>query len=179
MDVSAINGLGFGATINYAKAAKSLNRSALKQTASGNKALFGPDEVRRARNWVAAYTAGNATIAAATAQAAGAEEFLLAGVEVIMATHILNGIYDFKLSKTALKNIGAGATGHIVGKATFKWMSKGVTWIPIFGNGINALVAGSTTAAIGAFLIDTAEKMEKELKRNKSLDEFIKKLGGK
>lgn len=157
-------------------AKKAVNRSLLKGTKSNLKPLAGPEEVRKAKNWVAAYTAGNAGVAAAMAQAPGADEVALAGVEVAMAAHIINGIYKFDLSKNALKIIGTGLVGHKIGSSAFKWLSKSVTWIPLLGNTVNAVVAGSTTAALGAALIKTAEFMDEQRKKGNTMDEIMKKL---
>ena len=112
------------------------------------------------------------------AQAPGADEVMLAGVEVAMATHILNGIYNFDLSKTLLKTLGTAASGNIVGKSTFKLASKTFTWIPGVGNSLNAIVSGTTTAAIGAALIDKAEEMDRARRNGKKLDDFFKKMEG-
>lgn len=156
---------------------KTLNRALLKSTSNNDlKPLFGPKEVKKAKVWVAGYTAGNSVTAALTAQAPGFDELALTGIEVLMATHIFNGIYDFKLSKTLLKSVAAGVAGHAVGKTTFKMLSKGITWIPVLGNTVNAVVAGGTTAALGAALIDIAEEMDKARKRGEKLDEFIKAM---
>lgn len=157
---------------------KVLNRSLLKNTSSILKPLMGPKEKRKAQGWVAAYTLGNSAIAAGMAQMPGADEAVLAGVEVAMATHIFNGIYDFKFSKTALKSLAMGVAGHAVGKTTFKLLTKSVSWVPMFGNAVNAVVSGSTTAALGAAIIEMAEDIDKARKRGEKLDEFIKKLGG-
>ena len=118
----------------------------------------------------------NAGLAAATAQAPGFDEFVLAGVEVAMATHIFNGIYKFNLSKTLLKSLAMGVAGHAIGKTTFKLASKSVTWIPLLGNSLNAVISGGTTATLGAALIDMAESMDKARIRGKKLDEFIKAM---
>lgn len=174
MNVSAISGTSFG-SINY-KTAKPLNRASLKSTKSILKPLYGPAEKEKAKKWVFGYTIGNAGVAAATAQAPGFDELALAGIEVIMATHIFNGIYDFKFSKTALKSLATGVAGHAVGKTTFKLASKGLTWIPGLGNALNAVVSGGTTAALGAALIELAEEMDQARKRGQKLDEFIKKM---
>lgn len=176
MLVQGITGVNFGGIVQPAKVAKSLNRSVLKQGQSALSSLNGPAEVRKSKAWVAAYTASNAGIAAAMAQAPGLDECALAGVEVVMATHIFNGIYDFKFSKTVLQSLGMGVAGHAVGKTAFKMASKSLTWIPGVGNALNAVVAGGTTAALGAALISIAEDMDKARKRGEKLDEFIKKM---
>lgn len=140
--------------------------------------LNGPYEVSKAKKWVAAYTAGNAVLAGATAQAAGLEELALSGVEAAMALHIFNGIYDFKLSKTLLEALATGVKGHFIGKTTFKMASKSLTWIPIIGNSLNATVAGVTTLSLGMNLIEKAEELEKAQKRGESIDSFINSLSG-
>lgn len=154
-----------------------INRSLLKQTSTNLSKLAGPAEKSEAQAWVVAYTLGNAGLASAMAQMPGVDEAALAGVEVVMATHIFNGIYDFNFSKTALKSLGTGVAGHAVGKTTFKLASKSLTWIPGIGNALNAFVAGTTTAALGAALISLAEEMDETRKRGKKLDDFFKKLG--
>lgn len=175
MRVSATNNQNFCAT-KTKLASKVVNRAKLKPSTTNLKPLAGPEEKRKARRWVAAYTAGNATLAAATAQAPGVDELALSGVEVIMATHIFNGIYDFKFSKTILKALAAGVAGHAIGKTTFKLISKAVTWVPVVGNGVNAVVSGTTTAALGASLIEMAEEMDEARRRGKKLDDFIKEM---
>ena len=176
MYVSQINPTtNFGRAEILTKTPKLMNRSML-QRASSLKNLDGPAEKKKAEKWVALYTAGNSATAAALAQAGGLEEFLLSGIEVAMAAHILNGIYKFDISPNLLKVIGTGLTGHYVGKSVFKWLSKTVTWVPLVGNGINAVVAGSTTAALGAALIRSAEFMDEAKKRGEKMDEIIKKL---
>ena len=157
------------------KNAKLINRSVLKKTSS-LRDLRGYAEREEAKGWVAAYALGNGAAAAALAQAGGLEEVLLSGVEVAMAAHILNGIYNFDLSKNAIKIIGTGIAGHKIGTTTFKWLSKSVTWVPLVGNAVNAAVAGSTTAALGAALIKTAEFMDEQRKKGKSMEEIMKKL---
>ncbi len=165
----------FGYAKPLTKANKLINRSSLQKVSSLND-LRGYAEKEKAKSWVAAYSVGNGAAAATFAQAGGLEELLLSGVEVVMAAHILNGIYDFKLSKNALKIIGTGIAGHKIGLSTFKWASKSVTWIPLVGNALNAVVAGSTTAALGAALIQTAEFMDEQRQKGKTMDEIMKKL---
>ena len=176
MYISQINSTtNFGCAQMLTKTPKLMNRSLLQKT-SNLKNLHGPAEKRKAEKWVAGYTTGNSLTAAALAQAGGLEEFLLSGIEVAMAAHILNGIYKFDLSPNLIKIIGTGLTGHYVGKGIFKWLTKTVTWVPLVGNGINAVVAGSTTAALGAALIKTAENMDEARKRGEKMEDIIKKL---
>ena len=165
----------FGSAKSLTKTNKLLNRSSLQKVSALND-LRGYAEKEKATNWVAAYSVGNGAAAAALAQAGGLEELLLSGVEVAMAAHILNGIYNFDLSKNALKIIGTGIAGHKIGLSTFKWASKSITWVPLLGNAVNAAIAGSTTAALGAALIKTAEFMDDQRKKGKKMDEIMKKL---
>lgn len=95
---------------------------------------------------------------------------------VAMATTIFNGVYYFDFSKTVIKNLLVGIIGNRVGTYAFKGASKLVTWIPGIGNCINAAVAGSTTAALGASIIAMCEDMDKARKRGEALDRFIKKM---
>lgn len=171
-----INGIctkSFGA-MNFP--ARTISRKSLNAGNSQLKALAGAYEKGKARAWVIAYTAGNSALAGATAQAGGLEEFLLSGVEVAMAAHIFNGIYDFKLSKTALKSLAAGVAGHAVGKTTFKLASKSLTWIPGLGNLLNAGVAGTTTAALGFALVEMAEDMERSMRNGKRMEDFLNEM---
>ena len=91
--------------------------------------------------------------------------------------NIFNKIYKFNFSSTILKSLAMGVTGHAVGKTAFKLVSKSITWIPILGNAVNAVISGSTTAALGAAIINAAEKLDDARRRGKKLDEIIKKLG--
>lgn len=114
----------------------------------------------------------NAAIGAATAQAPGVDEIILSGVEVAMATDISKNIYGFEMNKSILSGLAAGFAGSRIGT----WLFKSVSWIPGVGNLTNAGVAGFTTAAIGEGVIQTCERMQKELNRGKKIDEFIKKM---
>ncbi len=76
----------------------------------------------------------------------------------------------------ARMKLGKQRPGHMVGKTAFKMASKSLTWVPGIGNALNAIVAGSTTAALGASLISLAEDIDKARKRGEKLDEFIKKM---
>lgn len=176
MNVTKVKSVNFGSNLQTLTTKKVLNRSLLKTQKNNLKDLAGPNEVRKARAWVAAYTAGNASIAGLTAQAGGLEEVALSGVEAVMAAHIFNGIYDFKLSKTLLESLATAVKGHFIGKTAYKLASKGLTWIPGLGNALNAIVAGTTTATLGAYLIDKAEEFEKAKKRGMEIDEFIRRM---
>lgn len=178
MNVSAINGVNFCGGIKPVNAKRMINRKSLVSQTCDLINLYGPKEKRKAKWWVAAYTAGNTGIAGLSAQAGGLEEAALAGVEAVMTAHIFNGIYKFNLSKTLLESLATAIKGHFIGKTTFKLASKSVTWIPGIGNTINAAVAGTTTAALGAYIIDKAEEFDKARIRGEKIDDFIKKMGG-
>ena len=153
----------------------SVNRSLLKKC-SGLSDINGPAEVKEAKKVVATYTALNSGTAAATAQAPGFDEVALAANEVLMATIIFNGVYDFKLSKTVVKALLTGLIGNRIGTSVFKGITKFVTWVPGVGNAINATVAGGTTAALGASVIAMAEDMDKARRQGQKIDDFIKKI---
>lgn len=157
---------------SFAKNTPKLVRKNLSQKSSVLRDLAGPAEKSRARKRVAMYSAGNAVIAAATAQAPGVDEAILSGVEVTMAMDICKNVYKFKNSESIVSSLLAGFTGNRIGS----WLFKSVSWIPGVGNAINAGVAGCTTAAIGEGVITACEKMEKNLKRGEKIDEFIKKM---
>lgn len=176
MYISPVNyATNFGSTKMLTSSSKLMNRKTLQKVSSLNN-LNGYLEKEKARNWVALYSAGNSFAAGTLAQAGGLEEFLLSGVEVLMAAHILNRIYKFDLSKNAIKIIGTGIAGHKIGTSTFKWLSKSITWVPLLGNTVNAVVAGSTTVALGEALIKTAEYMDEQRKKGKEMSEILKKL---
>ncbi|DAB12101.1 TPA: hypothetical protein CPT98_02345 [Candidatus Gastranaerophilales bacterium HUM_19] len=175
MQVSPIKDLNFGNNKILSKSTCKIKRELLQKT-SCLKNINGPEEVKEARGWVAYYTAANTGIGALSAQAPGADELALAGIEVAMATTIFNGVYYFDFSKTVIKNLLVGIIGNRVGTYAFKGASKLVTWIPGIGNCINAAVAGSTTAALGASIIAMCEDMDKARKRGEALDRFIKKM---
>ena len=176
MNITAINGVNFCGAIKPTNAKKIVNRKMLVPQANELKNLYGPVEKKKAKTWVAAYTLGNSGLAALTAQAPGVDELLLSTVEVAMATHIFNGIYNFDFSKTILKALGMGVAGHAIGKTGFRMMTKPATVIPGLGNGLNAAIAGGTTAALGAGLIALAEDMDKARKRGESIDKFIEQM---
>lgn len=176
MYVSPISSVtNFGNSKPLMKTPRLINRNLLQKVSSLEN-LNGYTEREKAKKWVAAYSFGNGVAAGAMAQAGGLEELLLAGVEVAMAAHIINGIYHFDLSKNALKIIGTGIAGNKIGTTTFKWASKTFTWIPLLGNTVNAAIAGSTTAALGAALIKAAEFMDEQRKKGKDMEEIMKKL---
>ena len=101
----------------------------------------------------------------------------LSANEIKMAMEIYNGVYDFDFDKTTIKSLIVGLAGKSVGKFLFKGASKLLTWVPGLGNGLNATVAGGTTAALGAAIISNAEDMLKERQNGKKLDSFFNKLG--
>ncbi len=167
--------LHFGSTKMLTKASKLINRSSL-QKVSNLKDLKGPLEKQKAKEAICYYTGGNIGAGFCTAQFPGGDEIAMAGVEAMMAFHIFNVIYKFKLSKSVILSIVTGYLGNKAGLALFKAATKSVTWIPGAGNVINAAVAGATTAALGAYLISKAEAMDDARRRGKKIDEFIKKM---
>lgn len=169
--------MNFGAALQTATTQKLVNRSLLKSQKSNLRNLCGPEEVKKAKAIVAVTVAENTGLAAAMAQMPGIDEIALSANEIKMAMEIYNGVYDFDFDKTAIKSLVAGVAGKSVGNFLFKSASKCLTWIPGLGNGLNASVAGGTTAALGAAIISNAEEMDKARKRGKKFDDFFKKLG--
>lgn len=160
-----ISAISYGIT----KPPRMINRKLLKPVINNNlKVLEGPKEKSEAQKYVAACSAGNAVIAAATAQLPGIDQVALTGVEIMMARHIFNDIYKLGLSNANIAALGAAVVGNKVGPVA---CSKLLTWIPGFGNAINAAVAGATTGSIGALLIHRAEAMEKALLKAKQNDD--------
>ena len=153
----------------------SLNRKVLQKTSRLTN-LNGPAEKEKAAKVVASFTAIASGIAAGMAQVPGGDELALAANEVAMTTSILNGVYKFDFSKTVVKSLVTGLIGNRVGTYAFKSASKLITWIPGIGNGLNAAVAGSTTAALGASVIAMAEDMDRARRNGQKLDDFIKKM---
>ena len=152
-----------------------LNRKILQRTSKMTN-LNGPLEKSEAKKVVASFTAIGTGIAAGMAQVPGGDELALAANEVAMASAVLNGVYKFDLSKTVVKSLVTGLIGNRVGTYAFKSASKLFTWIPGLGNGLNAAVAGGTTAALGASIIAMAEDMDRARKNGQRLDDFIKKM---
>lgn len=80
-----------------------------------------------------------------------------------------------------INSVGFGATLHAllakraVNRSLLK-ASKSVTRVPLVGNALNSIVAGTTTAALGAALIQAAEFMDKQRKQGKTMDEVLKAL---
>lgn len=157
--------------------ARKLDRKILTPVKDEFVSLSGPKEKSKALKWVAAFTAGNAGIAFSMAQTPGADELALSAVEATMAAHIFNNIYNFDLSKTAMTSIVTGYIGNKVGTTAFKGASKFLTWIPLVGNSLNAVIAGTTTAALGVFLVDKAEDMDLARKTQKRLTEALDEIG--
>lgn len=175
MNISAINGENFGVLSRPTK--RIVDRSLLKLQKSNLTNLCGPEEIKKAKIIVGLTVAENAGIAAAMAQMPGFDEVALSANEIKMAMEIYNGVYDFDFDKTTIKSLIVGLAGKSVGKFLFKGASKLLTWVPGLGNGLNATVAGGTTAALGAAIISNAEDMLKERQNGKKLDSFFKKLG--
>lgn len=176
MEVNTINNIGFGATLQAPLAKRAVNRSLLKAPKSELKTLCGPAEKQKAQKWLTVYAATNTGIAAGLAQFPGADVAWLASVEAAMTLHIFNGIYGFKLSKSAMESLSAAAKGTAGGLLAFFVASKAVTWIPFIGNFINAGTAMLVTKALGEWLIDKAEETDKARKRGEKIDDFIKRI---
>ena len=96
--------------------------------------------------------------------------------EALMATRICKGVYKMEASETFMKSCRTAGAGMGVGLIASKMLS----WIPGFGNAVNAGVAATTTAAVGKNLINICESFQKEALRIENADKFekiIKKLG--
>lgn len=176
MQMMKINSVRFGAVLKAPTLSKTIDRSLLKGKISNLKPLYGPEEIEKAKGIVAINVAENAALAAGMAQMPGWDEVALSANEIKMAMEIYNGIYDFGFSKTAIKSILTGFIGNKIGSWVFKGASKLFTWIPGIGNGLNATVAGGTTAILGAHIIDHAEEMDKARKNGKRLNDFLDEL---
>ncbi len=161
----------------YTVSKQIINRRTLTSSNNKLKPLYGPEEIKRAKKIVKLYSVGNAITAAATAQEALIDKLVLSGIEIAMATHILNGIYDFKLPNTILKAIMTVILGKTIGTSTFSMITaSSFSWVPFLGNGLNAAIAGGTTALLGSALIYSAEEMDKRRKRGEKIDKFIKEM---
>jgi len=154
------------------KTSRLIDRSIL-QKKSDLANLNGYYEKQKAKKWVAAYTAGNSITAAAMAQCPGVDEVALSGVEAAMTMHIMNGIYNFNLSTAMIKSVAIALAGHKAGTTAFKAASKFFTVIPVFGNGLNAIISGTTTAALGVLIISFAEKLDKYRQEGKPINIFL------
>ena len=179
MNIMAINSPAFSAGLKVSMLSKNVNRKLLHATSSNLQTLCGPDEIALAKAIVAINVAENAAIAASMAQMPGFDELALSANEIKMAMEIYNGVYDFKFSKTVVKSLIMGFLGNRVGSWLFKGASKAFTWIPGLGNGLNASVAGTTTAALGAAIIDSAEEMDKARRRGDSWEKILKEMQNK
>ena len=167
MNVCVVSCTNFGSTKSLLCARKNISRNLLNSKTTNLKRLCGPEEVSKAKAIVALNVAENAAIAASMAQMPGWDEAALAANEIKMAMEIYNGVYDFKLGKTVVKSLVMGLLGNRLGTTAFKAASKLITWIPGLGNGLNAGVAGTTTAALGAAIIDSAEEMDRARRNGK------------
>ncbi|MDD3437323.1 MAG: hypothetical protein PHC64_09260 [Candidatus Gastranaerophilales bacterium] len=109
---------------------------------------------------VQGFSALSAGIAAGMAQMPGADEAVLAANDAAMAIAICK-IYGLTLSKSLAPMLIAPIMGNSMGTAIFgKIISKGFTWIPAVGNGLNAGVAFAVTEFIGQSLIGKCESGE-------------------
>ena len=175
MKVKTINRVNYGATLKAVTPKKMVNRNLLKASSSNLKPLAGPEEVEKAKAIVASATTANAITSALTAQLPG-ELIILKAVETSMVAGILNGIYDYKLSSSVLKGIGASLLASSAGQELFRLSSKAFTWIPLLGNTLNAVISGSVTAALGTLIIEAAEAADKARRQGKEQAEIIKEL---
>ena len=165
----------FGYAKSLTKANKLINRSSLQKVSSLSD-LRGYAEKEEAKNWVAAYSVGNIAAETALAQTGKLDKPLLYGMGVVMANHILNGIYDLKLSKNTVKTIGVGITEHKIDPNVFKRFANIVVWMPLCDSIINAKIASSITTMLGDALIETAEFMDEQRQKGKTMDEIMGKL---
>ena len=122
-----------------------------------------------AKGVVIGMTMTNAFIGFVSAQVPFGDEVALSAVETTMGIKIVKGIYGFKFGDAIIKSIMLAIKAQIVGKV----LSKTVSWIPVFGNFINAGVAGYTTKAFGYALVDECERIQKELDRGKKIDDIL------
>ena len=176
MAITALNSTLPKTTINLVRPTKTLNRATLQATSSQLKTLAGPEEVKKAKKVVLTAVASNTLISGFTAQAAGAELFLLKAVETTMVTSILNGIYGFNFGGALLKGISASLLASSAGQELFRVATKTITWIPVIGNAVNMAVSASVTAALGSLIIEAAEAGDKARKTGAKHEEVIKKM---
>ena len=159
-----------------ASAKKVLNRANLKNANTKLKSLAGYKEREEAKAIVAYYSGTNIGAGFCSAQMPGGDEVAMAGIELIMAMHIFNKIYKFDLKKSLVQGLITAYWGHKSGTIAFKAASKFLTVIPVFGNAVNGIVGGATTAALGSFLIDKAEELDRARKNGKRLEDFLKEM---
>lgn len=115
------------------------------------------------------FSASSAGIAAAMAQAPGADEIALAANDVAMAITVCK-IYELPLTKTVAKAIITPIAGNTMGVKLF---SKALTWFPGAGNVLNATVAGSVTEFIGQSIVKMCENGEMQ----KAIKKIVEKQG--
>ena len=106
----------------------------------------------------------------------GLDEICLSGVEIEMATCIMCGVYHFSFSKSVIQSLLTGIIGNRIGTYSFKAITKMFSWVPLFGNAVNAAVAGGTTAALGTAIIELCEDMDKKRIQGNALDDFINRV---
>lgn len=175
MYVSQINETNFGNSKMLSKTPKILNRNLLQSVSKlGN--LNGPYEIKKAKEIVKVYAALNAGAGALSAQAPGADELVLMGNEALMASAIVNDVYHLGFSKGFISSMLTAIMGNRVGTTTFKFASKFVTWVPFLGNAVNAGIASTTTYTLGITVIDMCEKIVKDKKNGKRIEDILKGL---
>ncbi len=127
------------------------------------------DKEAQAKDVVIKATMTNAFTGAAFAQFPGLDEIGLGAADAAMALRIIRGIYGFKFDDTIIKTILLTVRTNV----TRKVVSKTVTWIPLWGNVVNAVTAGYTTKTFGYALVDECERIRKEIERNKKIDDIL------
>lgn len=125
------------------------------------RVLRGPEEIAKANKIVLAHTGIATGIAAAMAQAPGADKVALMANEALMAAEICNGVYKLGFTESFIKSIATAYAGKRIGLTAFEIATKFFSWIPGPGNVINAGVAATTTSSLGKFLISTCEKAQR------------------
>ena len=155
---------------NYRKALDVLlenGRKPVVKAIKGTPAVAFGSRKSDAQAVVHVFSGTSATIAAAMAQMPGFDEAALAANDVAMAIAICK-IYDLSITKSIVTTVIAPLMGNTMGTAIFgKIVSKGFTWVPVLGNGLNAAVAGSVTEVIGHGIIGKCEsgEIQKAIKR--------------
>ena len=127
------------------------------------------DKEAQAKDVVIKATITNAFTGGAFAQFPGLDEIGLSAADAAMALRIVRGIYGFKFDDTVIKTVLLTVRTNVTRKAA----SKLITWTPLLGNIVNAVVAGYSTKTFGYALVDECERIRKELERNKKIDDIL------
>ena len=175
MYVSQINPTtNFGCAKMLTKTPKLMNRSML-QKASSLKNLDGPAEMKKAEEIISTCASMSGSTAFVGAQCLGGEEVLITAVDMGMAAKIINGVYKFNLTKTAIQSVLTGVRSKLIGSYATKFASKFLTWIPGPGNLINCAIASSTTLLLGKAIVDWCEDEDKKRKIQNEIIKILKK----